>query len=399
MKNGWRVGDAGIIEWAKRVFQWQYIYPLGVFVFLRLWLSVWASATVAAVPVHPEGSSMYYGMPPLDSGLDLVVWSPWQRWDTLWYTRIAAQGYSADEGIAFFPLFPILIRFFAPLVGNNLVAAGVLISSAATLASFILLYALTMDLFGVQVARNAVLFLAIFPTAFFLFAAYPESLFIALVLGSFLAMRASQWQVAGLAGGLAALSRPQGVLLVLPLLVGFFQQYRQKRVTLAHGASLLLVVAGGLGFVVYLVVRFQNLFVWFQAQANWRQFALPWEALGRTIGVVLGARNLSEAIYASPDLIVAFLFVGLTIWSAFRLDATLTVYMAIVILPPLFGITTYERLLPLGSLSRYALAAFPGFILLAQIPRLVRWRLGIVAISLVLQTFGLIAFSHWFFMG
>ncbi len=399
MKSKWRADTAGIIEWIKRVRQWRYIYPLGVFIILRLWLSVWAGVTIVASPVHPEGSSLYNGMPPLESGLDRILWSPWQRWDTLWYTKIAAQGYPPDEGIAFFPLFPILISFVAPFLGNNLVAAGVLISSAATLISFILLYSLTADLFDVMVARNAVLFLAVFPTTFFFFAAYPESLFLVLVLVSFLAMRSSQWGIAGLAGGLVALTRPQGMLLVLPLLIGFFQQYRQKRVTLIHGASLLLVVTGGVGFLVYLAVRFQSPFVWFQAQANWRHFAMPWESIGTATGVVLGAKDLSEVVYASPDLIVALLFVGLTIWSAFRLGATMTAYMAVVILPPLFGITTYERLLPLASLSRYVLAAFPGFILLAQIPWLVRWRLGFMTISLLLQTFGLILFSHWFFMG
>lgn len=400
MKSGWRIDGAGMIEWMKRVRQWRYAYPLGVFIALRLWLSLGAGMSAVAIPVQVDASSLYHGMVPLESGLDRILWSPWQRWDTLWYTKIAAQGYpSGDSSVAFFPLFPMLIHFLAPFVGNNLVAAGMIIANIATLASFILLYSLTADLFDLTVARNAVLFLAVFPTAFFLFAAYPESLFLVLALSSFLAMRSNRWQIAGLAGGLAALTRPQGMLLVLPLLIGFIQQYRQKRVTLVQGASLLLVVAGGLAFLAYLAMRFQNPLVWFQAQSFWHQSAMPWESLGRAIGVVLGAKDWFQIAYASPDLLVAFLFTGLTIWSAYRMGVTMTVYMAIVILPPLFSITTYEQLLPLASLSRYALAAFPGFILLAQIPWLVRWRFGFVTISLLLQTVGLILFSHWIFVG
>lgn len=400
MKSGWRTLIAGMIERLKRIRQWRYIYPFGVFIFFRLWLSFWASLAIVAIPFSVSGSKLYYGMPPLDSGLDLIIWSPWQRWDTLWYTKIAAQGYlPGDASIAFFPLFPMLVRFFSPLFGNNLVAAGVLISSTAALASFILLYSLTVDLFDVTVARNTVLFLGVFPSAFFLFAAYPESLFLAFVLVSFLSMHSNRWQIAGLAGSLAALTRPQGILLVLPLLVGFLQQYRQKRVRLSDGAGLLLPVAGGLAFLGYLAVRFQNPFVWFQAQENWHRFAMPWESLGTAIGVVVHARGLFDIVYAAPDLLVALLFIGLTIWSAPRLGAAFTVYMAIVILPPLFSVTTYEELLPLASLSRYALAAFPGFILLAQIPWLVRWRVGFMTISLLLQTFGLFLFSRWFFAG
>ena len=45
------------------------------------------------------------------------------------------------------------------------------------------------------------MFLLIFPTAYFLHIGYTESLFLALVLGSFLAARTDRWWLAGLSAG------------------------------------------------------------------------------------------------------------------------------------------------------------------------------------------------------
>ena len=61
---------------------------------------------------------------------------------------------------------------------------------------------------------RAAWFLLIFPTAYFLHIGYTEALFMALVLGSFLAARTERWWLAGLLGGLAALTRVNGLVLM-----------------------------------------------------------------------------------------------------------------------------------------------------------------------------------------
>jgi 4-amino-4-deoxy-L-arabinose transferase-like glycosyltransferase len=53
-------------------------------------------------------------------------------------------------------------------------------------------YQLVREDFGSEIAERAVLYLAIFPTAFFFAAAYNESLFLCLALLSFYYMRHGQ---------------------------------------------------------------------------------------------------------------------------------------------------------------------------------------------------------------
>jgi hypothetical protein len=132
----------------------------------------------------------------------------WYRWDTGWYLQIAAFGYISGSGnIAFMPLYSWLIRGFVFLTNDYLFSALV-ISNLAALAVFFLLYEVAnMEGLGSSDSMKAVLFMAFFPTAFFLFAAYTESIFIALVLGLWLAARRKAWLLAGLLGGLATLRR------------------------------------------------------------------------------------------------------------------------------------------------------------------------------------------------
>src|SRR5205085_5711798 len=85
-----------------------------------------------------------------------------------------------------------------------------------------IIYQLATDTAGDQVAHRTLLYLCIFPTAFYLFAPYNESLFILLTAGAFLAMRLQKWWLAGLLGLLAALTRSAGILLVIPYLVEFW---------------------------------------------------------------------------------------------------------------------------------------------------------------------------------
>src|SRR5260370_18121499 len=74
------------------------------------------------------------------------------------------------------------------------------------------------DTLGELVGRRLLLYLCIFPTAFFFFAAYNESLFLLFTASSFLAMRRQQWWLAGILGLFAALTRSAGIFLVIPYL-------------------------------------------------------------------------------------------------------------------------------------------------------------------------------------
>jgi hypothetical protein len=97
----------------------------------------------------------------------------WGRWDAVHYLDIATQGYQGTD-MAFFPLFPLLIRIVGSLAGNHLVA-GLLISNASFFFGLLFLYKLLEREYDRAVARRAIFYVSIFPTSVYFTAVYTES--------------------------------------------------------------------------------------------------------------------------------------------------------------------------------------------------------------------------------
>ena len=128
---------------------------------------------------------------------------PWDQWDFGYYQKIAEFGYEARDGsLAFYPLFPCLLRLVAYISGSYL-AAGLIVSGIASVAAAVLLRRLVQLDYDSAVALRSVWFFLIFPTAYFLHVGYSESLFLALALASVLAARVDRWGLAGLLGHFA----------------------------------------------------------------------------------------------------------------------------------------------------------------------------------------------------
>lgn len=153
-----------------------------------------------------------------------MLWLMWLRFDSNFYLGIAQGGYWDAASLhgasnwAFFPLFPLLLRLLAFPFGNSMTAlsiAGIVVANCATVVAAIYLYKLTARELSRSIAARAVFYLALFPLSYYLSAVYPESLFLALSIACIYYARTRRWRLAGLCGALAALTRPQGVLLVV----------------------------------------------------------------------------------------------------------------------------------------------------------------------------------------
>lgn len=298
----------------------------------------------------------------------------WQQWDADWYIRIATQGYTTPDATAFFPLYPLLIATLsAPFHGQAAYVAALLISNLATLGALLLLYWLAAERWGGPVALRAVTYLALFPTALFLFAPYNESLFLALALGCFVALGARRWAVAGLLGGLAALTRSAGVLLLVPFAWALWEHLRTRagerlRVGWRPALAALLIPAGIAAFAVYCGARFGDPLTFSQAQAHWnRVLAWPWQGL---IWQVQGLQSAPPAsffqVHDLLDLAATLGFAALLAVGWRRLPRAQWLYMAALLLLILIepgGVHLHQND-PLSSNSRFVLEMFPGFILL-----------------------------------
>ncbi|MFE3852136.1 mannosyltransferase family protein, partial [Streptomyces griseorubiginosus] len=145
------------------------------------------------------------------------------RWDALWYTRVAEQGYGYEvrlpngdvhSNLAFFPLLPWLERALSALTPLSYADAGFAVSLLASLAAAWGIFAVTDHVYGSRVGVCAVLLWAVLPVGIVQSMAYSESLFTALAAWSLYAILTDRWLTAGLLASLAGLTRPVGLAVV-----------------------------------------------------------------------------------------------------------------------------------------------------------------------------------------
>lgn len=150
----------------------------------------------------------------------------WKQWDAVWYMDIAAHGYSGWQSTAFFPLYPLLIRFISLFIGPHWLLAALIVNNLATWMGFIALSLLAMQEFGdVNMAWRVMLVAAAYPLAFFLTAPYTEGLFLAFAAFGLYFARRGAWRRAGAMAFLATLTHVTGVILIPPLVWEFARQH------------------------------------------------------------------------------------------------------------------------------------------------------------------------------
>ncbi len=139
--------------------------------------------------------------------------------DTPHYLNIAKNGYAATgetaNQIVFYPLYPYLLKVFA-LVFRNYFVSGVILSNLCLGISGYLMYKLTEVELGVSKAIDGYLLYLVYPFSAFLVGVFTESLFMMLTILSLLCIKKEKWLAAGIVGMLAALSRSQGIALLVP---------------------------------------------------------------------------------------------------------------------------------------------------------------------------------------
>lgn len=334
-----------------------------LFTVMRVGISLWMALALAIThaPTAPdEILRPYRGVEPISGGVAKLTLGVWQRFDTLWYLKIAAQGYSPTDGsTVYFPLYPVLIRSSGTVLLGNYLLAALIISNLACVGALFYLYKLAHIEVGRGAARRSVIYLAIFPTAFFFLAAYTESLFLLLTLAAFYWAKRDRWWLAGALGALASLTRLQGIVLAIPVLYMYAHSKGFRPSRLSPDLLAVIIIPGGAA----LFLAYQHLFIGspsllgtYQAQLH-AQFVWPWDNIMATVqklaspeGTFINAINLG----------MTFLFLAMTAISFRRLSLEYGLYMAITMFVLLLRRTTAQ---PLVSMSRYVLVLFPAFMI------------------------------------
>jgi Gpi18-like mannosyltransferase len=322
----------------------------------------------------------------------------WGRWDAVHYIDIATIGYHGTD-MAFFPLYPALIALLGGLIGNHLIA-GLVISNAALFFGLLFLYKLVEHEFQRTDARRAIFYISIFPTAVFFSAVYTESLFFMLTVASFYYMRERRWWFAGVIGCFAALTRVEGVLLVVPFAIEWYLVHRgDPRAGLRHLAPVLFIPLGLGIYMAYLWVLSGDPLMFSHVQANWnRHFAAPWTSVWNSvhkISLALAAPtavNQQEIANQLIELAFTALMIGALIAGWRKLRPSYIAYMALSILVPMSTSS-------LMSMQRFALVLFPMFVILALWGKQPSANNAIVALSLPLLGLFTVLFANWYWVG
>jgi hypothetical protein len=314
----------------------------------------------------------------------------WARWDSVFFLRIAEHGYD-NASAAFGPLYPALVWLVGHVFFGHYVLAGIVVSLAAALGSFLLLHRLAEERLGADGARRAVLYLAVFPMALFLQAVYSESLFLLLTLAAFALAERRRFAAAGVAAGLAILTRSIGVA-ILPSLALLAWRHR-NRVRALGGVALALPIAA-----IYPLVLWQQIgHPWAFRHAEETQWHRHLSEFGPLGGIWDALRHwtpsgagVNHAIAVNAEaLVLLALFIPLTVLAWRRFGAPYGLFCAISLAIPL---SYPSSRWPLLSLPRFGLVVFPFFLALAVIGRRPRVHTAILVCS---SLFLGIAVAQW----
>jgi hypothetical protein len=320
-----------------------------------------------------------------------VLLAVWGRWDAVHYLDIATQGYQGTD-MAFFPLYPLLIRIIGSLAGNHLIA-GLLISNASFFFGLLYLYKLLEHEYDRAVARRAIFYVSIFPTAVYFTAVYTESLFFMLTVASFYYMRGRSWWLAGLLGFFAALTRVEGVLLIVPFVIEWSAQDRtQLPKALYDLAAGLLIPLGLAVYMAYLWVLRADPLYFSHVQVHWnRHLAAPWVSLANAFHKLLHGPGAQVVAHQSLEIAFTLLMIAVLVGGWRQLRPSYIAYMALSILMPM---STSN----LMSMPRFALVLFPMFAILARWGERPWVNNVILAFSLPLLGLFTVLFTDWYWV-
>ena len=304
-----------------------------------------------------------------------------QRWDAAHYIHLIEEGYQGytENGqhlfLVFFPGYVWAVRLLR-LVIPSTALAGMALSCLCYGGACCYLYRLAGEAYNGRVARDALLYMSLFPFSFFSGLVMTEGLFLLATTGACWYAWRGKWLAFGLFGALAALTRMTGLLVIAVGVIRLLEAYRPLEPPVGKSLGrcwkplllrLPLTLLPAAGTLLYLLLNLWvdgDPFAFASLQEHWHQGYL-WisqvvEYIGRYLGDNLGS-SFGWAVWA-PALA---LFVGglaLLYWAALRKGhpAGLLAYGFC------FFVATYS-LSWLLSAGRYLSTCFVLFLFLAKL--------------------------------
>jgi hypothetical protein len=277
-------------------------------------------ATLAAVLA---AAAVHHAAP---GGLGARVGAALGKSDGVWYLGIAHHGYGPPPPIgpdgaythltslAFFPLYPLLVRAVA-LLGVPYLGAALVVTAVAGAVAAVCLAEWARPIAGERGAVLLVAVWAVLPSSVVLDMAYSEALFLAAAAGCLLAVQRQCWLIAAAAAVVAGLTRPTAGPLLLALWVAVVLHHRSRRGGVETGIldrrAVLAAVIAPLGLIaslahVAVVTGRPDGWFWLE-RTVWRSgFDGGWSALQHYGELVTGGRTAHRL----PEVVSALVVVA-----------------------------------------------------------------------------------------
>jgi Gpi18-like mannosyltransferase len=362
-------------------------------VYLVAWILIVNIFAILAVNrLNLKGDTVNSTLAPSEQNHVVFSWMPFSlrtNWDSNWYVDISQNGYHLESNgrhatAAFFPLYPLLMRAFAPLVGGVHVLSGWLLNIFFLAGVVAALYRLVKEFHPSLEPTAPIFYLLIFPAAFFLNAVYAECLFLLLSLLTFYYALKNRFTLAGVFGLLASLTRITGVLLLVPIAWEYFKRHPIKKRPDPSVLKPLLIPLGTVLFFLYHYYKFGDFLLFFKVESAWGrafQFNANHFLLLNHPSVV---NLILDSLYALFTLIMIYIAFKRG-WVAYGLYMLSTVAVAL---------STGT----LMSIGRFVLVLFPIYIVLASIKGRNFERIYVTA-SVLLFALNIILFVNRYWAG
>lgn len=278
-----------------------------------------------------------------------------RSWDSQHYLYIAEKGYlpPGSPTNAFYPLWPFFIKIFSYILLQNYLIAALILSAIFSIFGIYLFHYLITKHHSLELANKSTLLLLAYPGALFFLFPYSESLFFLLSVLFFWFFFEKKTLGLAMVSFLLPISRPVGVLFLIPLLYNVYKSPKSFK-------NYLLLLAPILGVLAYFSVMYLftgNPLEGFSAQAAY----FPQEAsimkafdFSGFLNSIFSVSSIHSYSGSAIDRLffLAFLILLPFLWKLKRVYFIFSLFMGVV--PAMTN--------SLVSYTRYLTLVFPIFI-------------------------------------
>ncbi|OIK25879.1 glycosyltransferase family 39 protein [Streptomyces malaysiense] len=319
-------------------------------------------------------------------------WDILSTWDGWWYLQVAGNGYHPgplkplahggvftveQNSVAFFPLYPGLIRGVSEVTGLGLSGAGILVSVVASFVAAAGIYAVISALAGARAGTIAAGLWAVAPGAGVEWAVYSESLYVALAAWTCYCVIRRRWVAAGLLAFAAGLERPTSAALIGAVGLAALVTVARRDSRREHGVAgpVYAMIAAPLGLLTYLVwvgLSMGSLTAYFTLERGGWAHHFDWGVYTLDVlrNVAVG-RNGYLFAFSTPDLLAVQLVIALPFLVALMLRKRPPSVLVAYTLASILTVLGTQQMF--GNTSRYLLPVFPLLLAPAAAMSRLRW--------------------------